>query len=553
MRRLSDESPVHRDLLYAVLGSGLATMPYAEATQPFAVQVLVGTTVSEARADVSGNPGTRLGEAIAAAQRVLAAPGLQDDPRVRGELLYLVGQAQLAAGDRPAAVAGLTAMAEQMPDHDRADAAIRQAVGLAGRDLQALDGAGSPQARAAFVRAAGQLRRRVGNGPASADLTFAIAVVQENDRRFVEAAGEYAAVPDNHLKSRDAALGRLRCWHAALDQYTPSSSAPAGAERLRSLAVQARSAIAEVRGRHAALAGGTRAAATAPVAGDCGDALLLVALAELLNHPALGSASEAVDVLADFETRFMHCPTLVGPALRQRIAGFQQTRKFTEARDVAVRFLAADPDHAGPVMAGLLQSMQDEIRGDLDRGDDAAAALNAKQAVQLGRQLLDWEAEQPGRLTPADRTVIRQWHAAALLQAGRPGDALELFDKLGRERAATIPAGSAAPDARAVPEIELGRADALAALGRTAEALAAYSRIWASLPEGSENWWRALAGSLECHGRLDSDPGEVLQSIRQQEFVSPDLGGGRWKHRLERLKASLTRSAGTRPASSSPG
>ncbi|MBI4581008.1 MAG: hypothetical protein HY718_14975 [Planctomycetes bacterium] len=139
--------------------------------------------------------------------------------------------------------------------------------------------------------------------------------------------------------------------------------------------------------------------------------------------------------------------------------------------------------------------------------------------------------------------VTRLWYATALLQAGRPADALLALDEADRDAEDAMPAESATRI-----ELRLARADALLAVDRAAEALTIYADVWQRSAEQTEPWWHAFTGSLQCHARLDADPSQIAQSIRQQRFLAPDLGGGRWKHAIGLLEQDLSRQTTTAPS-----
>jgi hypothetical protein len=521
LQNAANRSPVHRDLLYSVLASSVSSVAPTGLSHPFALQILLGAAVADADA-------TRINAVIPAVRAAMAAVSSQDATSA-GELAYLLGRALGVAQVRTEAVQVLADMVEAFPTHDRADAAARQAVALAGDDLRHAGPGGTPASRAAFIRAVHILRQRTPQDPQAADWTYALAAALENDSHFEDAAVEYAKVPAGHPRFRDSALGGLRCWRQALDQ------AGANAATVAALADKAKAAVHLARTQ----------AATQPARSDkdCSDAALTLAAAELLNHPAVGGAADADQLLAEFETRYPACPDLLGPVLRQRIVAMRQLKQLQQARGLVDRYLAADPENAGSVMAGLLQTMHDEMLAAFDRGDAAAASTVAGEAAQLGRALLDWGADRPGRLTPTHSIVIHLWYAAALETAGRPAEALAAIEQVEPQAQDSLPA-----DSVTLIELRLTRADALFSLDRTAEALDIYTGVWQRSAEQSSSWWHGLVGSLRCHAKLDPDPSQVLQSIRQQRFLAPDLGGGRWKHQLEAIEQSIQAKPATKPA-----
>jgi tetratricopeptide (TPR) repeat protein len=358
----------------------------------------------------------------------------------------------------------------------------------------------------------------------------------ENDSRFEEAAGEYAAVPASHRCAQDAVLGRIRSWRRALEEASARGSFDE-ADRA-ALAERARNAVASIGEQLSATC--TSRPASRP--SDCAGMSTLLAFAELLNHPAIGGAEQTASLIAQSEAAFRSCPELLGPALRQKIVALRQLKRLTEARAVVDQYLAADPEHAGGAMAGLLQSMHDEVSNLLELGDLSSAAMVAAEAVQVGQSLLTWGDAKPERLRSSDRLVIRLWHASALLRAGESATALHAFEEIERQAQASLPENSAT---RIL--LQLGKADALLAVGRHTDALAAYASIWQACPEHSPEWWHAFVGNLRCHSRLDAVPDQVLASIKQQRFLSPDLGGKRWQRELLQIEQELSARAASQP------
>lgn len=532
------QSSAHRHLLYEILAPALAGVLVPEDLNPFVLVLLAGSGILDVQAATAAP--AQLDPLLPAIRRTLSSPRGNHDPRITGELRYLLGEALALTGHRLEAVQVMTDLAEQMAGHERAEPAIRRAVTWAGRKLREAGPRGSPESRRAFVRSVRSFRQRLPDAPGVLELTYAAGAALENDEQFEEAAREYALLPVAHDRARPAALGQIRCWRKALEHHAAHEETDR--PRLAKLAAEAHAAVRAVRDRFIEVEPGRPPNPPVPQRNDCDQARLVLALAELLNHPAMDAAEEAVAMVSGFEQRFEQCPELLGPVLRQRILGLRELKRLSEAHEVLDQYLAADPDHAGAVMAGLLQTMHDEIIASRQRHDDAAAAAIAAEAVQVGQSLLAWAAGRPERLSQTDRLVIRFWHASALCQSGRSGEALAPFQRIEQEARAIVPA-----DSPLLTAIQLGIADATLATGQTDEAMAIYRAIWQSAPEHSEPWWHAFVGSLRCHARLRADPAEVLQSIRQQRYLAPDLGGGRWKRELTRLEQDLQARIATRP------
>jgi len=143
-------------------------------------------------------------------------------------------------------------------------------------------------------------------------------------------------------------------------------------------------------------------------------------------------------------------------------------------------------------------------------------------------------AQHGNQIGARDRLVIRVWRAWALLQADKAADALKAFNLCLRDGQAIL-----ADDEPLRTEVQLGQAEALAGRGRFLEALPVFAEVWNRTAEESPQWWRAFVGQLDCHARLERDADQIRQSIQQRRYLSSDLGGPRWKRRIEAIEASL--------------
>lgn len=538
----SQQSPEHRDLLYEILAPALADRPLTDDIPAFALQLAAGCAAHDAHRNSEYL--SRLNHVLPVLRTRIETSQNQAATSTSGELLYLLGQA-LALVDAPLDAARfLTDLAEQQPDHVRAEDALRHAVALAGQELRRTGPAGIPASRQAFVRAARAFRQRFPTQPAVPELTYAVAAALENDSTWEEAAAEYALVPADHARALDAALGRLRCWRQALDTRTDQGSfaapSPQSADNALAAAVAIRRQFLATTPSEEQTAS-PDAAQEAGGLEPCKRLQLRLSLAELLNHASLARHEEAWELVSSVEAD--DCPGLHGAALRQQILALRELKRLAEARSVLEQYLQTDPEQAGTVMVGLLQSMHDEVEALLERGADSAAAEIAAEAVQVGRSLLAWADDRPGRLRAADGLTIRLWLAVAMLHAGNAPEALAAFERLEQDARASLPA-----DAAILIQLRLGKADSMRAAARFAEALALYAALLRALPEHSSLWWQALVGSLQCHAQLDDDPKSVIQAIRQQRFLAPDLGGPRWNRALTALERMLVTRAASRPA-----
>ncbi len=519
-------SPVWRDGLYAAC-AGAARLEPPGSLSGFGLQLVAGAMLVEAAEDRMAPPETLI-EALTAAANPPAGGLLE------GERLFLLARAHYLAGRRLEAVEALVRLLEDVPGHDRGPAAAQEAVVLAGEVLAHAGEAASPRVLQAFIRAVRGLRALRPEAPLPPGLQFRLAAAVERSGDAESAEKEYAAVGKEDPFALSAALGRLRCWMTLLQQVTAGGHGDSGATALATGAVQA--------GEEA----GAVATAATPVddpVSRCTAAQVTASWAAMLNHPLVSRAARALEVLDGFESRFAGCDEAFGWALRERVRALETLNRLPEARAVVEQCLQADPGAAGPVMARLLASMRREVRAALERDETVAAARLAGEAAVLARRLSDWADAHPEGMSAVERSTLLESRGWALRLAGRPAEALEAYDAC-RAALATMPAAEPAW----LMVVQVGRAECLLDLDRPAEALPLFMEAWRRLPERADDWWRALTGSLAAHLVLGSDPAAIVQTVRQQRGLSPDLGGPYWKRRLEQIERQAGQGGPDRPA-----
>ncbi len=521
-------SPAWRDGLYAAF-AGAVRFPSSGRLWGFGLQLTAGAVLAEAAEDRVAPP-EMLVEALADPPHGPAGSPLD------GERLFLLARAHYLAGRRLEAVEALTRLLEETPGHDRGPAAAQEAVALAGELLGQAGDSPSPRVLQAFIRAVRGLRGLRPDAPLTPGLQFRLAAALERSADPESAEKEYAAVASDDPFALSAALGRLRCWTTLLQQAAGAGAhADGGTTALAARAVQA----------------GEEAGAALAVMRDddpaarCTAALTAASWAALLNHPLVSRAARALEVLEGFESRFAGCGEALGWALRERVRALEALNRLPEARAVVEQCLQADPHAAGPVMARLLESMRREVRAALERDQPDAAAGLAGEAAALAGRLRDWADAHPEGMSPAERSALLETRGLALRLARRPAEALQVYDAC-VAALATMPAGE--PGWLIV--VQLGRAECLLDLNRPAEALPLFMEAWRRLPERSDDWWRALTGSLASHLALGTEPDAIVQTVRQQRGLSPDLGGPWWKRLLERIERQAAERAAGGPASS---
>jgi tetratricopeptide (TPR) repeat protein len=200
-------------------------------------------------------------------------------------------------------------------------------------------------------------------------------------------------------------------------------------------------------------------------------------------------------------------------ALFARAQALHQAGRLEEARALYEQGLAADPRHAEALhLLGYLWFQKGDAARALDLIGRAVALQPANPGYRYNRALILKETgrledaaadfREVARLQPADADAWSDL-GEALLALGRPNEALAAWD-----RALAL---------RPTPDLHANRGVALRQLGRLGEALAAQDRALALNPADAEAW---------------SNRGNVLK----------DLG------RLDEALASFDRALGVRPA-----
>ena len=203
-------------------------------------------------------------------------------------------------------------------------------------------------------------------------------------------------------------------------------------------------------------------------------------------------------------------------ALFARAQALHQSGRLDEARGLYEQMLAAQPAHAEALhLLGYLWFQKGEAPRALDLIGRAIALQPANPGYRYNRALIlkqtgsleDAAADfrEVARLLPAD---VDAWSdfGEALLALGRPDEALAAWD-----RALAL---------RPSPELHANRGVALRQLGRRDEALAAQDRALALSPADAEAWSNR-GNVLKDLGRLD----EALASFDRALALNPRMPG----------------------------
>jgi hypothetical protein len=516
------QSVEQRDHLYAALVGAFDKEPLDKLEEPLVVQLALGSVLTDAlmqQAVSKPAEHVQLEQAMTAAHRILTTAAIRTPVAIRGELLYLLGATEESVGDRAAAIETFLELTEQYPEHGRTSAAVSRALMIARVHLTQASEGDKPAARLLFIRAGQTLRRLKPNSKEANEVQYYIALATEHNKRFLQAAREYALVPVTDTNALRAALGRIRCLRNLHE--TTSDTGKAG-NLLKQMLEAARHG-AEIAQQTEATENGDRC-----LAGE-----ITLTLATMLNNEAVNRPADAVKVLDRFEERFEGCDAILGPALRQRIQALQKLNQLGLAREAVAKFVDSNPQSAGPVMAALLEATRSEINAAADKDQTAIVKHLAVEAAALAEKLIRWSEEHADSVEPNDLLTMRSWYAWALLHADRVSESLKVYDECLKADPRLLPKESSLRT-----EIRLGQAQCLLQLDRPDDALPIFIEIWHTSFEHSPHWWWAFTGSLDAHTRRGSDPKPIIQSIRQQELLAPDLGGPRYKRLLKQIETA---------------
>jgi hypothetical protein len=535
LENLCARGPDYCEALYAAIAGTVRNAPLDAKTPPFVTQLLLGAAVADCvRADDASDvrDRSRLDELLATASDYLRNAPATASQAWHGEMEYLLGRARYLTGARLEAVNTLASLAERRSEHYRSTEAARQATAIAQEMLGGSDEPVQRTVRDAFVRAGHLLRERDPDQARARSLSYYMGIALEQNRRLEEAAAEYERVPAESEHALEAQLGRVRCFRAALEQA--SSEHTLSQPDLQRLGSQAQTAAdqageaARVRLKDSANPGQKELAAK-----------ILLAQAGVLNHRVVDQAARAVEVLDHLSAAVSTGSPLVPLLLQERIQARERLQQYGPARDDALKLVEVDGERAGGLLAMLVESARTAVLARLDQGEAESAGRIAAAGAQLAGDLDEWADTHGGKLSARERLTVRVWEAWFLLAAGKSEEAFSSYESLSKQFEE-----SSSEHAALAVEIDLGRAECLLALDRAEEALPVFTRTWQASPEGSADWWRAYAGSLRCHARLGHDAREIVQSIRQQRTLSPELGGPRWSRVLTGLEASSLKRLG---------
>ena len=517
LAELADRNETYRDAVYAALLSDIDSGVEVAALPSLEQRVVLAGLLRQAAATQPADRNALLGRAVTAAQRILLAGADLPEP-ARAEILFNLGVAHYQGGQRREAAARFLEVARTYPQFARAEMAARNAVQMASELYADPSLRAQPDIQTLYRDSLRTLTVQYPGTDVARYWQFFHAQMLEESGEYVSAAVEYDRVDDSHEHYFAALYAAVRCRVAAAG--AAGADAPGQA---RAAALAAARLADTVRNRPAG--SGQDESLNRRVA----QARVLAAEAYLL--PGVRQHQAALDLLADFESRFAGQGELIGRALRVRIVALESLGRLDEAKETIPRYVQSDPANAGATLQGLFDAIREEIDRLERAGQSAEAAAKAASAVMLADQIRDWATRREPPLSPTDLYAVELQLAEAHLRAGEWETALAMFDRCAQTDAQRHPDGAAGD-----PRVLLGQGESLVGLRRFEDALPVFNRIVRGSAQRDTVWWQALLRDLQCRTELRHDPEGVLKVIRQHRFLDAGMGGEPLRGQFQELE-----------------
>ncbi len=540
--RLQRNHPDHIDEINATLYALIDHAAAIESLDPFETSAMIAGLLTE-RDTKDASSDARLARAIELGEQFAATAETEARPLLPG-VLYNVAVAMYRL-DRPAdAARQFLTVAQTYPRFASARQAAVFAVQLASSFHQNDKLKAAPEIQALYLDA---LKTLVEGFPDSTDAKywrFFYAQHLQNLSRFSEAATHYAAVSPDHERFLPSLLRRLQCM-ARLIERGPTGRPvpqPSAAQTADTFSDLQREFARQIKDALPAATGGDQKLMLQSLAAR---SRLLDAEVQVL--PAVDRAAAALERLSDFEEEFPQFANLAGRVWRVRLVAFEQLGRLEEAARAIPAYIAADPDHAGSMLQELYLSVQAEAQR-LDQADDERASQRkAEVALILAEQVYQWSVDREEQSTDDQRRRLLIQLAEANLAADKYQRAKELYEQCGAkletelngDDAAARPSAPAPPnDATPAPadaSIEQGYAEALYQLEQFGQALIKFNRLTRTWPAGDPRKTQALLRDLQCRTKLNKPPQGIIQVIKQQRFLHPEMKSSRYADDFEKL------------------
>lgn len=443
------------------------------------------------------------------------------------ETRFYLGFAQLRAQKAGEALRTFTELAEKFPDTQRGEQAIGVAVVTLGKPIYARLGKSNPAVAKAYGAALKVLVDKYPNTELAKLGIYDYAAFLRESAQYQQAVETYDKVGADHPAYLSARYERLAClgaiWaDAPVDQKgILSTSLLGGVDDFNKLVTARLPQLPPDR---------------APaVRRDLANALLLNAAVfiETTNQPA-----KAQQVIDEVTERFSDVPDLATRVTGLKIRIFQRQKKYAEAEAALRQYMQKEPEKAGQLATGLLQSLNMEIRDTANQKNPDAAELTklAQVAVNLADNIvIPWAKTQNPK--PEEMIAYELMSAQSLLAAKEYDQAIKRFDDIIKTQG---------EPAKKNVDVLQGQAEALFGLQRYQDAAAVYSKLIVDrqnrkIPLYDRVYWNAQRRFYEM---MDAQAGDkptpeavsnIVRGINRLSHQDPDLGGEPYKTALQRL------------------
>lgn len=220
---------------------------------------------------------------------------------------------------------------------------------------------------------------------------------------------------------------------------------------------------------------------------------------------------------------------------RTRLETLYAAGRANEAAMSLQAFIARAPVPAAQTVASMLRATDAEIRALRDASrDEEARRMAVDRMLPLAEGILPVlrRTDAPASSIDAGTRAAIEWlTASALLESGRCGEALLTLG----------PLLAASPDTL---EYLAAKAQILVCLGsdaQLAEAMGILKRISAGRRKALDRWfWQAETMMLEILLRVSRNTGDIAPRVAQLRLLDSNLGGDRWRRRLEAAAIAAT-------------
>jgi tetratricopeptide (TPR) repeat protein len=454
-----------RDALETMLFSAFAASasnltPDEVAQRPLMVRLAVGTQSVQrgqaARGAGEADEAKRLfARGIAVLQPLVGEEDLSAADHARA--LYHLGVAQFLSGQAGYAVQSFTDLADKHPDNALGEQGIRIAVQVAADLYNKLksnpDMVGS--VAGLYERA---MRIVLGKYPTidiAPDQTYGLAALLRERGQHAKAVEAYDAVPTNHPFYIEALYEKM----VSLSSQWETATGP----QRRELGEQIITGVDKF----------MQASAAVPSGSERGQrlrryqALATLTKADVLNE-TLDQPDQALQMLQGIDTKYADLYAGLRTTVeRIRVRALQKKGEFAKVEQIIKKLMADDPNLAGPMVLGVLKSLNAEIANAREAGQQDKVAELAPTAVTLSTLLVDWAKTQPQYANnPQTMLAFELMQAEALSAAGKYEESVKLFNKL-----------RASAEGKSNIAVILGTADALYHLKRYGAAVELYNSI----------------------------------------------------------------------------